>query len=294
MNTDLYTDTASAHAIFQSYGGMEGLAETFAVPAQPLRPGGAHFSSGYIPACWWRRRSPWPPHGYRSSTARRSCCSRFCFGIDVSLPADDGRMRGGDRILMRGGVTGRRGVAGACVSRRRRWRRLAGACRSRWWWSAWSAPSRRRCLAARLLGFRALFRRAVRRCGRPSAVSRRPWRSLSAALPRASENGPRIRCLTVVGCRHCPPRDDRLSDASRALGLALIAMPGSFLGATIHDVAQVVGAGYTLSPQTGDVATHVKLMRVTMLLPVVFSIAFIVGRRGKGRQGGTRRSFHFS
>ena len=39
-------------------------------------------------------------------------------------------------------------------------------------------------------------------------------------------------------------------------------LAGIFLGATIHDVAQVVGAGYSMSKETGDVATFVKLMRV--------------------------------
>jgi len=61
---------------------------------------------------------------------------------------------------------------------------------------------------------------------------------------------------------------------------------GVFLGGTIHDVAQVVGAGYTISPQTGDIATYVKLLRVTMLLPVVFTIAVVVARTSKtGRTG---------
>ena len=44
---------------------------------------------------------------------------------------------------------------------------------------------------------------------------------------------------------------------------------GIFLGATIHDVAQVVGAGFTVSQETGETATLVKLIRVTMLAPVV-------------------------
>ena len=48
---------------------------------------------------------------------------------------------------------------------------------------------------------------------------------------------------------------------------------GIFLGGTIHDVAQVVGAGYMISPETGDVATYVKMLRVAMLLPVVLTIA---------------------
>jgi uncharacterized membrane protein YadS len=57
---------------------------------------------------------------------------------------------------------------------------------------------------------------------------------------------------------------------------------GIFLGGTIHDVAQVVGAGYMISQQTGDVATYVKLLRVAMLLPVVASIAFAIARAGVG------------
>jgi len=50
---------------------------------------------------------------------------------------------------------------------------------------------------------------------------------------------------------------------------------GIFLGATIHDVAQVVGAGYGVSQEAGDIATVVKLMRVAMLMPVIVLIAFV-------------------
>lgn len=50
---------------------------------------------------------------------------------------------------------------------------------------------------------------------------------------------------------------------------------GMFLGGTIHDVAQVVGAGYSVSEETGNVATFTKLLRVAMLLPVVLSLAFL-------------------
>ena len=41
---------------------------------------------------------------------------------------------------------------------------------------------------------------------------------------------------------------------------------GMFIGGTIHDVAQVVGAGYAISPEAGDAATLVKLMRVKAML----------------------------
>jgi len=55
---------------------------------------------------------------------------------------------------------------------------------------------------------------------------------------------------------------------------------GIFLGATIHDVAQVVGAGYSLSQDTGDTATIVKLLRVAMLLPVCVAIGLALHVRG--------------
>jgi uncharacterized integral membrane protein (TIGR00698 family) len=43
------------------------------------------------------------------------------------------------------------------------------------------------------------------------------------------------------------------------------ATAGVFLGATIHDVAQVVGAGYIISDPTGEISTLVKLIRVACL-----------------------------
>jgi uncharacterized integral membrane protein (TIGR00698 family) len=49
-----------------------------------------------------------------------------------------------------------------------------------------------------------------------------------------------------------------------------------FLGGTIHDVAQVVGAGYSVSEQTGDLATLTKLVRVAFLMPVVVCILLVL------------------
>ena len=56
---------------------------------------------------------------------------------------------------------------------------------------------------------------------------------------------------------------------------------GVFLGGTIHDVAQVVGAGYSVSQETGDTATIVKLLRVAMLLPVCLAIGVALHVRGR-------------
>jgi uncharacterized integral membrane protein (TIGR00698 family) len=54
---------------------------------------------------------------------------------------------------------------------------------------------------------------------------------------------------------------------------------GFLIGATIHDVAQVVGAGYSISEEAGDIATIVKLLRVSML-PVVLLIVVACLRSG--------------
>lgn len=48
---------------------------------------------------------------------------------------------------------------------------------------------------------------------------------------------------------------------------------GFFIGATVHDVAQVVGAGYMISPEAGDIATVTKLFRVALLIPVTLVVA---------------------
>jgi uncharacterized integral membrane protein (TIGR00698 family) len=62
---------------------------------------------------------------------------------------------------------------------------------------------------------------------------------------------------------------------------------GVFLGGTIHDVAQVVGAGFSVSDETGEVAVLVKLIRVSMLAPVVLLLA-LRARRTPGEGGMTK------
>jgi len=63
------------------------------------------------------------------------------------------------------------------------------------------------------------------------------------------------------------------------------ATAGIFLGATIHDVAQVVGAGYIISDQTGEISTLVKLIRVACLVPVVVTISLLMHRRRSPESG---------
>ena len=47
---------------------------------------------------------------------------------------------------------------------------------------------------------------------------------------------------------------------------------GILLGATIHDMAQVVGSSYAISDAVGNTAVVVKLFRVFLLLPIVLLI----------------------
>jgi uncharacterized integral membrane protein (TIGR00698 family) len=112
-------------------------------------------------------------------------------------------------------------------------------------------------------------------CGASAAIA------IAAVLPR-DERSERELIFTIAGVT-------LLSTA------AMIAYPviagmlrldahatGLFLGATIHDVAQVVGAGYSISPEVGDAAVLTKLLRVALLLPVVLAISLVVRHRLQG------------
>lgn len=57
---------------------------------------------------------------------------------------------------------------------------------------------------------------------------------------------------------------------------------GMMIGATIHDVAQVVGAGYSISDHAGEVGTVVKLLRVAMLPVVLIALTLAMREEAKG------------
>lgn len=62
---------------------------------------------------------------------------------------------------------------------------------------------------------------------------------------------------------------------------------GFLLGASIHDVAQTLGAGYSFSANAGDVAAIVKMSRVALLAPALIVVAIFFA----SQQPGKRRSF---
>ncbi|MEO5321952.1 YeiH family protein [Mesorhizobium sp. CC13] len=74
---------------------------------------------------------------------------------------------------------------------------------------------------------------------------------------------------------------------AQAIGLDARAT-GIFFGGTIHDVAQVVGAGFSVSPEAGETATLVKLIRVTMLAPVVLIFSLATRNVGPVGEAGKR------
>ncbi|MFM8500149.1 MAG: YeiH family protein [Chakrabartia sp.] len=60
---------------------------------------------------------------------------------------------------------------------------------------------------------------------------------------------------------------------------------GFLIGASIHDVAQALGAGYSFSNEAGQTAAIVKLTRVALLAPTLAVIALILSRQGAGKAG---------
>ncbi len=141
-------------------------------------------------------------------------------------------------------------------------------------------------LGARLLGrgwrFGLLTGGSVAICGASAAMA------ISAVLPK-NEHSERNLIFTVLS-------------VTVLSTVAMIVYPllteifkfndeisGVFLGGTIHDVAQVVGAGFSVSDETGEVATLVKLIRVAMLAPVVLVISILVRRHATDQDKDAKR-----
>lgn len=117
--------------------------------------------------------------------------------------------------------------------------------------------------------FGALTGGAVGICGASAAMA------ISAVLPDKG-NRERDTLLTIIG-------------VTSLSTIAMVAYPiiaghlglsetetSIFLGGTIHDVAQVVGAGYSVSEQTGDLSVLTKLVRVSFLMPVVLCFLLVL------------------
>jgi uncharacterized integral membrane protein (TIGR00698 family) len=107
---------------------------------------------------------------------------------------------------------------------------------------------------------------AVAICGASAALA------ISAVLPR-DKGTDRFTLVVVVTVTVM----STLAMILYPLIARILSLPpplaGLFLGGTIHDVAQVVGAGYMLGQDAGDSATIVKLFRVSLLTVVVVIVS---------------------
>ncbi len=127
----------------------------------------------------------------------------------------------------------------------------------------------------RLFGFR--FRFALLSAGSVAICGASAAMAIAAILPKDKSSEDRL-VFTVVGVTV-------LSTVAMilypAIGSALSLddrTAGVYLGATIHDVAQVVGAGFSISDTAGETAALVKMLRVSMLAPVVIVAAIVIRR----------------
>jgi uncharacterized integral membrane protein (TIGR00698 family) len=140
------------------------------------------------------------------------------------------------------------------------------------------------CLMARFLGYSTPFGiltgGAVGICGASAALA------LSSVLPKGKGGITErdtiftvlaVTTLSTIAMIAYPLISDALGLAHREAGI--------FIGATVHDVAQVVGAGYSISPETGDIATMTKLFRVALLVPVIAAVMLLVRSQGQGGEG---------
>ena len=107
-------------------------------------------------------------------------------------------------------------------------------------------------------------------CGASAALA------VASVLPKSKENE-QFTLLVVVGVTVL----STIAMVIYPFALQMLKVgalsAGICLGATIHDVAQVVAAGMLFGPEAGDVATVVKLFRVALLLPVVLVISIFFG-----------------
>jgi uncharacterized integral membrane protein (TIGR00698 family) len=109
---------------------------------------------------------------------------------------------------------------------------------------------------------------AVAICGASAALA------IASVLPR-SKAGEQSLLVTIAGVTALSTLAMIIYPVvTRVFGLDDV-IAGIFLGATIHDVAQVTGAGFIISDAAGETAVVVKLMRVLMLAPVVVIIGLM-------------------
>lgn len=280
MASDFDTDTAAAHAMFRSFDGMEGVPDIAVAPPRrrSLLDSARVVYPGFAVALTIALAATWLSQHYTAPVMLFG----LLLGMAFHFLHEEGRCVAGiefsSKAVLRLGVAllGVRVTAEQIMS--------LGPAPILIVVAGVGSTITLGLLVAPRLGrskaFGVLSGGAVAICGASAALA------IASVLPR-DKDSERDTILTVV-------------TVTALSTLAMILYPllavrlgfsesqaGVFLGGTIHDVAQVVGAGYSISPKAGDIATYVKLLRVAMLAPVVFAISVVVARSapGAGRRG---------
>jgi uncharacterized integral membrane protein (TIGR00698 family) len=276
---DIDTDAAAAHEMFQSFDGMEGLPEVSVRPKLTARAFVLSVYPGVLVALTIALAASWLSQHYNAPVMLFA----LLFGMTFHFLHEEGRCIPGiefaSKAVLRTGVA----LLGARITVEQ----MAdlGVVPIGMVVVGIATTLMVGALLARLLGlsreFGLLSGGSVGVCGASAALA------IASVLPKTRESERDVILAVVVVTT--------LSTIAMILYPMLVTAihldhqrAGLFLGGTIHDVAQVVGAGYMISPQTGDVATYVKLLRVAMLLPVVLSVAFIVSRGAPAGQSRAR------
>ncbi len=125
-------------------------------------------------------------------------------------------------------------------------------------------------VAARMMGltsaFGVLAGGAVAICGASAALA------LSSVLGEKRSSQAQLTLVLVTVSAASAIAMSLYPVLAQTLGLNGV-QAGWFVGASIHDVAQALGAGYSISNEAGETATIVKLTRVALLAPVLFLVA---------------------
>ena len=278
MHSDLDTDTAAARALFQSLEGMEGLsrAEPQIAAAKARFPGQATLIKlypGVLVAVTIALAASWLSQHYGAPVMLFA----LLFGMTFHFLHQEGRCIPGiefsSKAILRFGVAllGARITASQILG--------LGLTPIVTVVVAIGSTIALGAVLSKRLGLRSSFGvlsgGAVGICGASAALA------IASVLPKTKESERNVILVVVVVTALSTVAMIVYPVLVSALGLGEV-RAGLFLGGTIHDVAQVVGAGYMVSQVTGDTATYVKLLRVALLLPVVFAIAAVMARRRVG------------
>ena len=137
-------------------------------------------------------------------------------------------------------------------------------------------------LVARALGlgiaFGLLAGGSVAICGASAALA------LSTALGEKRVNQAQLTLVLVTVSAASAAAMSLYPILATTLGLSPKAA-GFLIGASIHDVAQALGAGYSLGEVQGQTAAIVKLTRVALLAPTLLLVTLAMPREKGGKPG---------